>query len=94
MKHYIGMAGLRGCMPNYCELYETYDDAVESLCLIHELGPYSKFRRELKRDGFVELNLHVHGNAYAEVVECECDEPWIHSEVTKEEWLMEHPEEK
>lgn len=79
-KHFIGMAGLHGCMPNYCDVYASYDDTVESLCQIHDLGKYSRFRKELKRDGTVELNLHKHGNEYAEVSECECNEPWIHSD--------------
>lgn len=78
--HYIAMAGLHGCIPNYCDVYASFDDAVESLCQVHDLGPYSRFRKELKKHGYTELNLRKHGNAYAEVSECSCEEPWIHSD--------------
>ena len=106
MKHYIGMAGLRGCLPQTCDVYAEFDDAVDSLCLIHDLGIYSKFRKELKRDGFVELHLHDwqtlnkngvpfgpvypgHGNEYAEIIECDCNEPWIHSDSSTKEEVLE-----
>lgn len=89
-KHFIGMAGLHGCIPNFCDVYATFDDAVESLCQVHDLGPRSRFRRELKKFGYVELRLNDekiggivlegHGNEYAEIIECECDEPWVHSD--------------
>lgn len=90
-KHFIGMAGLHGYIPNYCDVYATFDDAVEGLCQIHDLGPRSRFRRELKKFGYVELRLHSkqinggfwvegHGNEYAEIIECECAEPWVHSD--------------
>ena len=77
-KHYIGQAGLHGCMPNYSDVFETYEDAVESLAQVHELGRNRK--RELKRNGYIELNLRRDGNEYAEVTECECDEPEVHSD--------------
>lgn len=38
-KHYIGMAGLRGYMPNLCELYPTFEGAVEGLLFIHDIEP-------------------------------------------------------
>ena len=89
-KHFIGMAGLHGCIPNFCDVYASFDDAVESLCLIHELGPRSKFRKELKRTGYTELHLNDymvggiqmegHGNEYAEISVCDCDTPEIHSD--------------
>lgn len=90
-KHYIAMAGLHGCLPNYCDVYASYDDAVEGLCQIHDLGKYSKFRKELKKFGYTELRLYSeqinggfwvegHGNEYAQIVECECAEPWVHSD--------------
>jgi hypothetical protein len=89
-KHHIAMAGLHGCIPNYCDVFETRQGAVESLCQIHDLGPYSRFRKELMKYGDTELNLHKHGNEYAEIVECECAEPWVHSDSGKiEDWMKE-----
>jgi len=76
--HYIGMAGLHGCLPQKCEVYESYNDAVESLASIHELGKGRT--RELKKNGYLELNLHRDGNEYCEIEECDCDTPEIHSD--------------
>ena len=84
-KHFIGMAGLHGCMPNYCGVYDTYDDAVDGLSDIHELG---RGRRallqqnsylELRNDGdaFPFIN---DGNEYCEIVDCDCDTPEIHQD--------------
>ena len=76
--HFIGMAGLHGCMPNYGASFDTYEDAVESLASLHELG--KNRTRELKRHGYLELNLKRDGNAYCEIVECNCSEPDSHNE--------------
>ena len=76
MTHYIGMAGLHGCLPNYCAAYDTYDDAVESLADLHELG--KRRATKLRRDAYLELNLRRDGNEYAEITECDCNDPSIH----------------
>ena len=78
MKHYIGMAGLHGCLPQYCEVYDTYEEAAEGLAFLHELGR-DRIRR-LRMDGYLELNLHRDGNEYCEITECECSTPEIHSD--------------
>ena len=78
MKHYIGMAGLRGCLPNYCVTHDTHDDAVMDLADTHELG--RDRTRRLKRDSFLLLNLHRDGNEYCEITECDCDDPGIHND--------------
>lgn len=76
--HYIGMAGLHGCLPQTCNVYATQKDAAESLASIHELG---KSRTcQLVRDGYLELNLHRDGNEYCEITECNCDNPREHSD--------------
>ena len=77
-KHYIACAGLLGYMTNYCQYHESYDNAVEDLVVLHELG--KNRARELKRDGYLELNLQRDGNEYCEVIECECDNPEEHSD--------------
>ena len=68
-RHYIGMAGLSGCLPNYAGAYATYEDAVDSLVDLHEMGDV--LRDVFDRDGYVALDLDTHGNEYAEVVACE-----------------------
>lgn len=77
-QHYIAMAGLHGCMPNYQAVLNSYNDAVNSLSDVHELG--RRRRQELKRDGYLELNLHRDGNEYCEIVACDCDDPDSHSD--------------
>ena len=72
---YIAMAGLHQCLPSVCEEFESYDDAVDFLADLHELGRERKKR--LKKDGYLELNLHgsrfpylqADGNEYCEIVE-------------------------
>ncbi len=76
--HYIGMVGLHGCLPTTCDVYDTYDDAVDALATIHELG--AKRRAVLKRHGYIELNPRRDGNEYAEITECDCADPSVHSD--------------
>jgi hypothetical protein len=70
--HYHAMAGLHGCMPSFSDVYDDYGSAVEELASLHELG--EKRRRELKRDGYLELNIRRDGNEYCEITECHDDE--------------------
>lgn len=76
--HYIAMAGIHGCLPAYCASHETYDSAVESLAEIHELS--GNKTRILRRDGYIELSMAKHGNEYAEITECTCDDPESHND--------------
>lgn len=69
MTRYTAMAGMSGCMPNFCEDADSYEDAVEMLVSLHELG--KNRARLLKRDGYLVLNLHRDGNEYCEVVQAE-----------------------
>jgi hypothetical protein len=69
-KHFIGMAGLAGYLPNFAEAYETREDATWSLLSIHELDEKSPKGRDLVADGYVSLDIHEDGNEYAEVIEC------------------------
>lgn len=76
--HFVGMAGLHGCIPQTCEVYETKANAAEGLAQVHDLG--KRRTAELRRNGYLELNLHRDGNEYAEIMECNCSEPDIHSD--------------
>ena len=78
MRHYIGMAGLHGCLPQTCARYESAQDAAQGLANIHDLG--RNRRRALARDMYLELNLHRDGNEYAEIVECDCSDPDCHND--------------
>ncbi|MHC4302679.1 MAG: hypothetical protein ACYS7Y_35920, partial [Planctomycetota bacterium] len=39
--HYIGLGGLKGYLPNFCDVYPDMESAVEGICFIHDLGPHS-----------------------------------------------------
>ena len=78
MTHYIGIAGLHGCMPQTCDVYETAKDAAESLAQTHDLG--RKRAATLRRYLYLELNLRRDGNEYAEITACECSNPSQHSD--------------
>jgi hypothetical protein len=77
-KHFIGMAGMRGCLPNMCDSYPTRGQAAESLGLVHELS--GRQVKQLRRDGFLELNLAEKGNEICEIVECNCGDPDSHND--------------
>lgn len=77
-KHFIVMAGLHGCLPQYCGVCDTYAGAVEDLAQLHELG--ERRRRALRRDGTLELNLHKDGNEYCEIINCTCATPEVHED--------------
>ncbi len=75
--HYIAMAGLPGCLSQYCATHDTYQAAVDDLAQVHELGRSRK--AQLKRDGSLELNLYRDGNEYCEIIKCDCADPSVHS---------------
>jgi len=84
-KHYIAMGGLHGYLPSHCDVYPTYNDAVESLVELYSLG--KKRKKELQDNSYLELYLHgdkfpfiCDGNEYCEITECNCDNPAIHSD--------------
>ena len=76
--HWIAMAGVHGCIPNYLDCYEAHDHAVEMLRQLHDLGPMQ--RMELKRFSFLLLNLDRDGNAYCSIDSCSCITPELHSD--------------
>ena len=77
-KHYIGMAGLCGYLPNYCHSYDRLSDAIDSLCNLHD-NPRG-MKSELRRNWYVDLDIHRDGNEYAEIIECNCNQPEIHND--------------
>jgi hypothetical protein len=74
--HFIAMAGLHGYMPTVCEALPTAKEATDFLADIHEIG--KRRRRELRRDLYLELDVHRDGNEYCEIVECTCSNPEVH----------------
>lgn len=78
--HYIVVGGLRGYMPNFCEVYTNKSGCYDHIAFIHELstGYIAKLARE--NGDYVPLNLHKHGNEYSSITECQCMEPHIHQD--------------
>jgi hypothetical protein len=78
MKHYILTAGLSGFMPNYLAVHHSNKEAAECAREVLEIG--TKKTTLLKRDGWVGLNMRYHGNEYAKITECDCDNMRNHFE--------------
>ncbi|MBD3261582.1 MAG: hypothetical protein GF334_07870 [Candidatus Altiarchaeales archaeon] len=77
-KHYIAMVGLYGCLPNSCDVYKTKKDAIESIIFIQ--GTKRGYIGNLRKHGYTDMDLNEFGNEYAEIIECDCDEPHIHQD--------------
>ena len=88
--HYIAMAGIGGCLPNFCDVYESRKGAVEILTDLCELS--KRQARELGKFGITDLRKDQ-GNEYAEIIECDCDEPGEHQDaMSVERFREEYPE--
>lgn len=83
-KHYIGMAGLHGCLPSTCSSYDTIGQAAESLGDIHstDTGRHGStwVANQLRRYHYVELSMSLHGNDYASIDVCHCANPDDHND--------------
>lgn len=75
--HYIAMAGMRGYLPNYCEVYYDPGDAAEDLANMHDLTPEDQ--AILAEKLYLGLPSEA-GNEYAEIQICHCETPEIHSD--------------
>jgi hypothetical protein len=76
-KHFVGMSGLSGYLPNFVGAFDTKGAAVDTMAELHEFGSVRK--RELSRDGYTSLDNEKHGAEYAELIECNCSVPHIHN---------------
>lgn len=64
---YTAMAGLHGYLPNVSEQCDTYENAVMLLAQIHDLSTDDV--DELRKYGYIALDIQVYGNEYAEIAE-------------------------
>lgn len=78
--HFIAMAGMRGYMPNWIDVYPSKESAIDSILWLHEIEDSTEHKQELIEYGITDLDIHEHGNEYAEVIECNCPDPQEHSE--------------
>jgi len=84
--HYIAMSGMHGCLPDHCEVYESYKDAVSDLVQLFELGRTREAR--LRKNSYLELTPNPveekqgqdFGAEYCQVETCDCDNPLVHSD--------------
>ncbi len=77
-RHWVGMAGMCGCLPNYCGVFDSKRDAARTLAEMHDeaRGVY----RRLMRHDYAALDVRRDGNEYAEVSMCACDAPSVHED--------------
>lgn len=80
-KHYIAMSGSSGCLPDFCEPFQKRKEAVDALGDLHEMT--RKEKEALRSSGYVTLTV---GADYAEVKECQCVTPGIHTESGVVDW--------
>jgi len=59
---WIAMAGIRGCMPNFCYYLDTKVDAIECILDVHD-RPYGA-KVDLQEDHYTE---RIDGNEYASI---------------------------
>lgn len=78
MTHFIGMAGLYGCLPSECHSFETAAEATEYFVAAYDLDKGRAY--ELRRDHDIALDLDEDGNQYISITACNCDEPAIHED--------------
>jgi hypothetical protein len=91
-RHFIAMGGEYGCMPDNCQAYYSPEDAVDGLNNIYELSEQQLV--ELT-DNWITYLAREQGGAYCEISDCDCDEPWSHSEYDgPENWEEEEEEEE
>ena len=70
MKVYIAMNGISGCLPDNTDIYETYDEAVESLAWLLDLD--ADDIAELRAHGIIyfgDEKADRYGAQYAEITE-------------------------
>lgn len=83
-KHYIGLGGDHGYMPDYSTgACDTLKAAVDALCALYGLG--ERRERRLRRDLTLELGWDIvtaapFGAEYCEIQKCSCDTPEVHGD--------------
>ena len=90
MKHYIALSGMCGCLADCCMVFTDRNDAIGSILFVHDLEDCDQCVKDLEQNGIIECPNS--GADYIEIIECECECPWVHDDgFTKEDWaeLME-----
>jgi hypothetical protein len=73
--HFVAMAGLDECFPQCVSGHRTREGGAEALAQLHSLTP--KQLKSLASGKMIRLNNQRHGNDWAVVESCECDEGHI-----------------
>lgn len=69
VKHYIGMSGNYGCLPDYLVVLSTIEGVAQSLALVHQLS--ERKTRQLQKNKYLTLKM---GADYAEIIDCDCED--------------------
>jgi len=88
--HYIFGYGTVGCIPDTLEVFMSQEDAIEFFATLFDDLPENTLRRYVRElSEFWRVDMPVIN--VAEISECDCGEPWIHSEDVDQyqiqEWL-------
>ena len=77
LTHWIASGGEYGCLPDNCDAYPNKKGAVDSMIALYELS--RRQATELRQTGIVNLR-RDQGGEMCKVSDCNCHEPWIHSD--------------
>jgi len=75
--HYVAMSGLMGCLPDTCQSFNHFNDAVEFLAELWEDD--HNIESDLRQYSYWERNLNEHDLMCCEIVECDCNNPECHN---------------
>jgi hypothetical protein len=78
MPHYITTSGSRGCLPDNCEAFDYFEDAVSYLSELFDLG-YAE-EEQLRTDKYLELDHAKYGAEYCDIEWCDCGNISIHQD--------------
>lgn len=76
--HFIAMSGLQGYLPDTCQSFDHFKDALDFL--VDLWSDYRGVKSSLKKYHYWERNENQYDLTYCEIVECDCDNPSIHND--------------
>ena len=76
--HYVAMSGLMGYLPDTCQSFNHFNDAVEFLAELWEND--NNIESDLKKYQYWERNLNEHDLMCCEIVECDCNDKECHND--------------
>lgn len=86
MTHHIVTAGLKGQAPDWEQGFGTISAARDGAAERFDLTE-SQAKR-LRKNRWLPLDVDEHGAEYVHIQDCDCDDPWDHSDTeTAADWI-------